>query len=369
MELKDALAVMAPYAERKLEWEATDFTEDNCPLEPDQWEEAAAAILNAAMYGALIPAPQMPEDVADRHSDTRRNVIINRTSTDLENIVNGHDPDIHHLGNRVWDRLDKMAVEIEQHALEAQSAENADLRAKLAEVTAERDNLSDKLALEKALTDGAHRRARRAEQARDEGFAQGIEAAAKEAERVIARFVYFDPTARERDAAFPKAIRALTPPVDVRETPIRCHQDSLTTADEQQAPEMRPETNLEWIARDMREGRFPEQSERQMVPVDAPQADLETCSNCEGTGISGHPDSGNTCANCNGSGGVAPQADPVREAAKVSEIKTLIEDLLDAQQDINLAANTHMDQSLCDASALIDKVESVLRRALAGEQP
>lgn len=34
-----------------------------------------------------------------------------------------------------------------------------------------------------------------------------------------------------------------------------------------QAREMRPETKSEHIARDMREGRFPEQSERQMVPV------------------------------------------------------------------------------------------------------
>ena len=34
-----------------------------------------------------------------------------------------------------------------------------------------------------------------------------------------------------------------------------------------QARQMRPETTSEHIARDMREGRFPEQSERQMVPV------------------------------------------------------------------------------------------------------
>ena len=43
----------------------------------------------------------------------------------------------------------------------------------------------------------------------------------------------------------------------------------------------------------------------------------------------------------------------------------LIERLLDAQQDINLAANATMDQSLCDASALIDEIEPILRRALA----
>jgi hypothetical protein len=42
----------------------------------------------------------------------------------------------------------------------------------------------------------------------------------------------------------------------------------------------------------------------------------------------------------------------------------LIERLLDAQQDINYAANCRMDQSLCAAAALIDEIEPVLRRAL-----
>jgi cell division FtsZ-interacting protein ZapD len=52
----------------------------------------------------------------DRHSDTERNKIINRVSGDLENIINGHDPEIHNLNHRVWDRLDAMAVEIERRA-------------------------------------------------------------------------------------------------------------------------------------------------------------------------------------------------------------------------------------------------------------
>ena len=58
-----------------------------------------------------MSANEMPE----RHADTERNKIINRASSDLEQIINGHDPEIHHLGNRVWDRLDKMAVDIENH--------------------------------------------------------------------------------------------------------------------------------------------------------------------------------------------------------------------------------------------------------------
>lgn len=58
-----------------------------------------------------------PIDTAEleRHADTERNRIINRCSADLESIVNGHDPEIHNLNVRVWDRLDRMAVEIEQH--------------------------------------------------------------------------------------------------------------------------------------------------------------------------------------------------------------------------------------------------------------
>lgn len=48
-----------------------------------------------------------------------------------------------------------------------------------------------------------------------------------------------------------------------------------------------------------------------------------------------------------------------------ADIENLIERLLDAQQDINLAANQHMSQPLCDASAVIDEVEKTLRRLAA----
>lgn len=52
-------------------------------------------------------------------TDAARNKIINRCSHDLENIINGHDPEIHSLNNRVWDRLDQMATELEHHVLTA----------------------------------------------------------------------------------------------------------------------------------------------------------------------------------------------------------------------------------------------------------
>ncbi len=57
------------------------------------------------------------------------------------------------------------------------------------------------------------------------------------------------------------------------------------------------------------------------------------------------------------------------QQVRALEVETLIEELLDAQQDINLAANERMDQSLCDASALIDRTESILRRILAALTP
>ncbi|MBC8718778.1 hypothetical protein [Ochrobactrum sp. Marseille-Q0166] len=55
------------------------------------------------------------EPIADksRFENTARNLILNRTLTDLENIINGHDPEIGNLNNDVWDRLDKMSLEIE----------------------------------------------------------------------------------------------------------------------------------------------------------------------------------------------------------------------------------------------------------------
>lgn len=59
------------------------------------------------------------------------------------------------------------------------------------------------------------------------------------------------------------------------------------------------------------------------------------------------------------------QPAPLDEGA-AGEPHELIERLLDAQQDINLAANETMRQSLADASALIDEIEPILRQALAG---
>jgi hypothetical protein len=52
-----------------------------------------------------------------RHADGSRNVIITRAVNDLDSIINGHDPEVDvPISDGVWNRLDKMAVEIETHA-------------------------------------------------------------------------------------------------------------------------------------------------------------------------------------------------------------------------------------------------------------
>ena len=50
-------------------------------------------------------------------------------------------------------------------------------------------------------------------------------------------------------------------------------------------------------------------------------------------------------------------------------VRELIDRLQDAQQDINLAANTHMSQQLASAAALLDEVESTLRTLITATQP
>ena len=60
----------------------------------------------------------------------------------------------------------------------------------------------------------------------------------------------------------------------------------------------------------------------------------------------------------------APQAVQVVEL----EVDDLIDRLLNAQQDLNLAANVHMDQSIASASTLLDEVEIALR-TLAATHP
>lgn len=71
---------------------------------------------------------------------------------------------------------------------------------------------------------------------------------------------------------------------------------------------------------------------------------------------------------------IAAQATPAHPAEGVHvqvvelEVDDLIDRLLNAQQDLNLAANVHMDQSIASASTLLDEVEIALR-TLAATHP
>ncbi|WP_411975959.1 hypothetical protein [Sulfitobacter faviae] len=58
-----------------------------------------------------------------RHEDTKRNLILNRALSDLDRIINDHAPAVDtSINNGVWDRLDRMALEIEAHRKEVVSA-------------------------------------------------------------------------------------------------------------------------------------------------------------------------------------------------------------------------------------------------------
>ncbi|MDM8346232.1 hypothetical protein P8H26_12610 [Pseudochrobactrum sp. sp1633] len=88
----------------------------------DYTQEICYALKNVGLelLDALNDIPHLSAPCAvevptkeERHANTSRNLIINQTSTDLEQIINGHDPEQSILNNDVWDRLDKMACEIE----------------------------------------------------------------------------------------------------------------------------------------------------------------------------------------------------------------------------------------------------------------
>ena len=59
----------------------------------------------------------------------------------------------------------------------------------------------------------------------------------------------------------------------------------------------------------------------------------------------------------------------IADPTGVPYIDSLIHRILDAQQDISLEANERMSQPLCDASALIDEIETVLRKFASAPQP
>lgn len=90
------------------------YSEGGCSgLADYERREVAMAMLQSALPYLYAPCAVEATTKEERHANTARNLIINQTSTDLDNIINGHDPERSILNNDVWDRLDKMACEIE----------------------------------------------------------------------------------------------------------------------------------------------------------------------------------------------------------------------------------------------------------------
>lgn len=288
-DLNEAIKLMITYAvDHKIQ--AAELTSYMCPNKPGPWEEAAATILNAVVSGNLTPAPQMPEDVAKLPDQCE-------PTGDWRKVI---------AGLNASDPQDMMVI---KPLIEAQAAENADLRAKLEEVEAKRDQWRNDC-LDANQSELALRK--RAEKAEAAGtFAQGIEAVRRFLNEIGEeggdRFswsdldwlsnqlgaltppvdVHPDDLAVDRFALAMKSKLAkkraegrggwdrkdecsqqylsillrghvckgdpvdvanlammlhqrgevITPTVDVRETPIRCHQAGLTTADERQGPQ------------------------------------------------------------------------------------------------------------------------------------
>lgn len=89
------------------------FAASPSPLDKTEGEEEGGEL--RGMAAPLTRADQQRL----RHNDLERNQIINQACTDLEDIINGHDPEIHNLGHRVWDRLDKLAMSVESRITSA----------------------------------------------------------------------------------------------------------------------------------------------------------------------------------------------------------------------------------------------------------
>ena len=75
----------------------------------------------------------MTSEAPERHKDTTRNKLLNQCLTDLDKIVNQHDPETDtSINNGVWGRLDKLSCDLEKHftdhALAAREAREKQVR-------------------------------------------------------------------------------------------------------------------------------------------------------------------------------------------------------------------------------------------------
>jgi hypothetical protein len=97
-----------------------------------QTEARSAAAKIQAYALAAIARMGAGDGLVERHADKERNVLLNTALSDLDKIINGHNPEVDtSINNLVWDRLDKLAVAIEAKAadriavLTAQNRETA----------------------------------------------------------------------------------------------------------------------------------------------------------------------------------------------------------------------------------------------------
>jgi hypothetical protein len=78
----------------------------------DRWNTRADAAL--AEIGAVRVKPE------GRHRDTERNRLLSQTVSDLFKIIENHDPEVDiPIASGVWDRLDKLSVDVEARILAA----------------------------------------------------------------------------------------------------------------------------------------------------------------------------------------------------------------------------------------------------------
>jgi len=137
----------------------------------NNWSDGEPYIKEADALAA-IARMGAGDGLVERHADKERNVLLNTALSDLDKIINGHNPEVDtSINNLVWDRLDKLAVAIEAKAADriavltaqnretaldvlASSGQAAEAYAAQLAAEAERGALRERVArLEGALTD------------------------------------------------------------------------------------------------------------------------------------------------------------------------------------------------------------------------
>lgn len=84
-----------------------------------------AKVAELRQQAAKLEQSLPPVETAERHSDIARNLVINKACSDIEDIVLTHDPDTDApIDHGIWDRLDRMAMDIEARHHSQEPAES-----------------------------------------------------------------------------------------------------------------------------------------------------------------------------------------------------------------------------------------------------